>query len=328
MIHLGREERPEGAVAVSAEGEYAGDEKLGRFGSDGRKPLHEEEFVHPERLPAFDESAGKRLGGEQHQEGRREEERGDRDPPPFAWQVPELLRHPDQLGLVLLSAGGDPQIGYEQREQHCGVVPGEPAREGDDERIEAGRTEKEELGPTASSELHAAGPFAAFPETPGEEERHERPADPEEEAVAPGHVRRGVVAVLRNLAGGEGEVEIDCVLGQHGDHRQDGRGEAARDVVVGGLPRPDEQEGGGHHRAAENGDGERRWNRHAGKAQEDRGERGRDGEGDLPPSRHSRCIAASRSIARREIPGPERPAAPLSTFPSRGPWHGACMSSG
>ena len=54
-----------------------------------------------------------------------------------------------------------------------------------------------------------------------------------------------------------GEHEVDDVLGQHGDERQYGDGQAGRDVELGHLGRPRQQEGGADDGQAEEQRGDR-----------------------------------------------------------------------
>lgn len=83
------------------------------------------------------------------------------------------------------------------------------------------------------------------------QQHHDGPAEAQQQTVGAGHVRGRVLDVLGFAAGAVGEVEVDRVLGEHGDHGEDRDGEAAADVDLRGLGRPGEREGGGDDGRAE-----------------------------------------------------------------------------
>src|SRR5439155_13303592 len=108
----------------------------------------------------------------------------------------------------------------------------EPARKRDQQRVQAGGAEEPEIDTAPLVQLKPARLLTPSPQSPGEEERDERPAEPEQEPIAPGHVRRGVARVLRDVASAPAEVEVDGVLGQHSDYREDRGGQVPGDVVL------------------------------------------------------------------------------------------------
>ena len=89
-----------------------------------------------------------------------------------------------------------------------------------------------------------------LPQTEAGRHREQRPAQPDEQPVAAGHVGRGVLRERGVVPGGVGEVEVDRVLGQHCDQGEDRDGETTRDVELGHLGRPGEEHGRTHHRGA------------------------------------------------------------------------------
>ena len=68
--------------------------------------------------------------------------------------------------------------------------------------------------------------------------------------VAPGGLAGGA-ELLDRVAALPGEDEVDGVLGEHGDEGEDGDGQAGRDVELGHLGRPRQQEGGADDGQAE-----------------------------------------------------------------------------
>ena len=263
--------------------EHACHEQLRRFRSERGDPLDEQELVEAELLPSCDELHSK--GFRCHEDDRSgcDEQRADRNPPRHSRKLAQLPRHSDQLRLAPLAVRSSPQVDREDGEQHDSVVPGETTGEGDDQRIEAGESEECELELAAFVQLHAARPFATAPKAPREQERDERPAQSQQQPIAAGHVRRGVMRVLRNVPRAPREVEIDGVLGEDGDHREDRGRETPRDVALRGLGCPHQQERRRYDRGTENQHPDDWSGVNAENAQRECRNGDCDDDGDLPP---------------------------------------------
>ena len=82
------------------------------------------------------------------------------------------------------------------------------------------------------------------------DQNDDRPPDTHQQPIRAGHVRRGVLGVLGHMTGGVGVVQVDRVLGQHGDDAQHGHGQAAGNVDLGGFSGPRQHEAGRHHGGA------------------------------------------------------------------------------
>ena len=83
---------------------------------------------------------------------------------------------------------------------------------------------------------------------PAVDEDHHGPAEADQQPVRPGHVGHGIGRVARVLARLPGEVEVHRVLRQHGHQRQHQDRERLRDVALGELGAPGEQEGAAQDR--------------------------------------------------------------------------------
>ncbi len=173
----------------------------------------------------------------------------------------------------MLALRCSPQVRAEHREQHHGVVPGQPPGEGDHQRIEAGCAEEGQVEPPRLAQLYPARLLAAPPQSPGKQQHHQGPPQPQQQPIAAGHVSRT-----------PGEVEVDRVLGQDGDDSEDRGRQAARDVAVSGLGSPHQQEGRRHHGAAEHGDGNQRRQVDIGDSQPQRRQSDAECKTELPPS--------------------------------------------
>ena len=262
----------------------------------------------PSCLPPLTRACAKWLRREQHDGRRSQEHAGHGETADAPRELADVPGHADQVGLAALPLRRAPQVEAEECEQAGRIIERQPPRERDDQRIETGRAEEDQLCPAAGMQLDAAGWLAATPGAPGKEHRHERPPEAEQEPVAARHVRRGIVRILRHVSGAPGEVEIDGVLGQYRNDGEDGRRQAAGDVVARGLRRPDQEEGGGDDRRPE--DEHRRHGGQMDAAEPQHHRRGRNGsgEGDLEPCPHpALLLAGSRCrLAREPRPVPAR----------------------
>ena len=296
LIHLRGEQGPQRRVLVAAQGQHRRDQQLRRFRRDRRQPLHEEELVDPQLPPALHQRRGEGARRREHERRGAEHQPDHRGAPRPPGQIADAFRDADELGRLLLSSRCPPQVREEDAQQHHRVVPGDAAREGDDERVDAGGAEEPQLHPAPLPQDDAGRALPAAPRTEDEEQDHEGPSQPEQEPVAARHVGGGVMGVLGSVASAPGEEQVDGVLGKDGDDGEDGRGQAARDVMVRCLRGPDEQEGRGDHRGSEDGDRGEGRELHAEQAQEEGGQRNRQGERDLEHWNifHSPCSHGSR----------------------------------
>jgi len=151
----------------------------------------------------------------------------------------------------------------------------------------------------ARARARAAG--AATPGPPGCGQRQQRdqgPAQPEQQPVGAGHVRRGVGDVGRVVPGGEGVEQVHRVLGQHGDQRQNGDRQPAGDVDLRGLRRPGQQETRRHHRGAVDHQLHHRIGGQPAGPQHDRGHRERQAQPERAQQRQrrSRCPSSGRQV--------------------------------
>ena len=266
---------------MSAQRKHAGDQQLRRLGRERREPLHEQELVDPQLAPALDQGVRERPRSREHDPGGDQHQRDHRRAPQGAAKVADLLRHAHQLRLLLASLAGAPEVHAEDGQQHDRVVPGEPARERDHQRIEAGHSEKAQIHPPRLPQDDAALAPPAPAGAKDEEQHHERPPKPQQQPVAARHVRRRVVRVLGDVPGAPGEEQVHRVLREHRDHREDGGGQAAGDVVLRRFGRPNQQERRGHHGRAEDHDRRNGGKLDAEEPQEQAGEAHREGEDDL-----------------------------------------------
>ena len=85
--------------------------------------------------------------------------------------------------------------------------------------------------------------------------------------------------ILGVEARAERVVEVDGVLGQHGDQRENRDREAARDVFLRSFGSPREHERRGHDGGAEHDEAEHRMRCEPRDSKHDRGECDRDAEG-------------------------------------------------
>jgi hypothetical protein len=150
----------------------------------------------------------------------------------------DLRRGTDQVRLLDRLPEERADVQREDREQHHRVHDRERAFDRDQERVQRREEEILELSRLRGQQLDLALPAARF--GPHDEDER-RPADADEEPVRARHVRRRVADVGRVACRFPGEIQVDRVLGQHRDDRQDGDREAARDLELGELGRPRQQ---------------------------------------------------------------------------------------
>ena len=93
---------------------------------------------------------------------------------------------------------------------------------------------------------------------PSAEQDHQRPTEPDQQLVAPGHVGQRQRPVLSRrpgfgelLPGFHGEHEVDRVFGKDGDEGEQGQRQTGGDVELDHLSRPGEDEGCAHDRHSE-----------------------------------------------------------------------------
>jgi hypothetical protein len=145
------------------------------------------------------------------------------------------------------------------------------------ERDHRGDREEPELAAVAGvqDQLTDRATRPAAGDQQGEAGDH-RPAEAEQQPVRSGHVGGRVGGVRRVAAGRVREVEVDRVLGQHSDQRQQRGRQSAGDIHLGGLRGPGQHERRGHDAGAVHDQGDRRRRMDASEADEDGWER--DGE--------------------------------------------------
>ncbi len=182
------------------------------------------------------------------------------------------------------------------------VVPRQRPFERDDEGVPCGQGEKEQLGAPVAVEPHrAARPRPAHG-------RDRRPRHSDEQPVGSGHVRdrKAGVAAAGVHPRLPREVHVDGVFGKDGDQRHDGQRERLRDVGLGSVAGPDQQEGG----AEDRGPGRDRLGRSreleaeqpCGHAGERRGSGDRHGREPVPSGSGEKCHRGSFSQGPRFDP--------------------------
>jgi len=141
------------------------------------------------------------------------------------------------------------------------------------------------------------------------QDRNERPADADQEAVRAGHVGCRELDIVRPgiRASPQRVVEVDRVLGQDGEQGQAGKRDALRDMRLGSLGAPREQEAGAKDRDAEQGEGDDRCGMQPGETNDQgrygRGSCRRDTQSELTERRSSRRRRAGGHARHSAAPG-------------------------
>lgn len=236
----------------------------------------------PSSVPAGDQVVRERFGtGEDHR-GGEDEQPDDQGAPGTFRQGADGRGRLDQVRFGDVGAGDFPEVEPEEPEQREPQQQRDLPRRGDHERDDRGDRQEPELDPVGRVQRQLADRLAGAPLRDRETDEHDqRPAETEQQAVRAGHVGRGVGDVLGVRPGGVSEVEVDGVLGQHGDDGEDRDRQPAGDVDLGGFGGPGEHERRGDHSHPEQQQPDDRARGRAGEAQ---GEGGH-GQGYAEPDR-------------------------------------------
>ena len=201
----------------------------------------------PNCAAGLDERLGEALGAQQDHAGR--EQRAARRRRSVARRVgsePMSSAGPDEVRLLGRRPRDAHHVRDEEPDQDDRVEQRDRALQRERQRVD-GRDGEEgdldrvrpvELDLVVERSLVAVG-LGDPAHPPRGQQHHQRPADADQQPVAAGHVgqreRRVLVGVLARLPR---EHEVDGVLGQHRDQRQDGEGEALARRRAGAPRRP------------------------------------------------------------------------------------------
>ena len=263
---------PEGGVGLQPPREQPRDDELRRLGRKRRQPLHQEELRDAVVPSGGDQRVCERLGAQQDHEGGPEEQQPDGQPPPPRGEPAEPPRGTDQMWLRGRRLGQPAHVQPEQRDEHDRVEQRDRMLQRQRQRVERRRRQVRDLDGVGTLEpdagerrLRGLDPAPAARPVPGDE-HHAAPPEADQQPVGAGHVgqrqrarrrQAGLVARARRpvephrLAALPGEDEVDGVLGQHRDQREQGEGESRRDVELRDLRGPGQDERGSHDREPE-----------------------------------------------------------------------------
>ena len=279
---------PEGGRGAVVEHEEHHEHHLGHLAGEGGHPLHQQKLVDAQGAAGRQQGFGEGLGGHDD-DGHGHHGQPAHDKP--------LLAHGQGgqgsggahfvvvvlpfFGFVVVGFGQAaqaPEVGGEDAGQHHEIDHPDGAFPDDDEGIEAGQGQVGDFGGVVPVQGHGA--LAAVPPV---EQHYQRPARPDEQAVGSGHVGGGKAGVgrVRVQAGPIRVVEVDGVLGQHGDQGQYSDDQPLGDVLLGRFGPPREQEAGPEDGHEENAGFEHGGHVGAGQAQVEAGKRGQHREGDI-----------------------------------------------
>ena len=275
LVHLRGDERAEARVRVEPPRVQPGDEQLRRLRRQRRDPLHQQELAHAERLARGHQRLGEPLGEQQDHRGR---EHRDPDRPRSGVGIvverPEVPRRSDEVRLLGGCARDADRVRDEDADQDRRVdqrdrSPSAAASASRSSRPPGSRSRSSARGRGARPPIDRSASFTSRPRFFRRKYAMKTTIvqpDADQQPVRAGHVRererarrlRAAVdrqarrARLRErLAALRREHEVDRVLGQHRDQREDRDREPGGDVELRDLGGPRQHERGAHDREAE-----------------------------------------------------------------------------
>ena len=238
LVELGGQQAAQGQTGVAAEGEHQGHDEFRRFGSDGRQPLHQQELVDAQDLAAGHQAFAEGFGVEQDHQGREQEQTGHGAHAGGTRELGQGGRRAFGLFFLTGTAGDDAHVAHIDAQEDHAVEQGQGALERDQQGIEGGHAQEEDVGALFFVQGHI------IMEAAREDQHDGRPADTDEQPVGARHIGDGIMRVgaFGMLARHPGKVHVHGVFGQHGDEGHHGHGHSLGDVELGHFTGPGQQE--------------------------------------------------------------------------------------